>query len=146
MNTPEATNDEPDCGLHARLCVGDPDAFTDIYQRFSRVVYRASFRILRDHSLAEDVSQEVFLRFWLKPHSYAADRGSLAAWLTVAARNRSLDLLRTSRRLEPMETASEPAGKSSLDHSSECFEILASLTAAPYNDRVRSMLSVRLAQ
>ncbi len=47
----------------ARRCRhGDPDAWSEMVRRFTPLVYRLSFRMLRDGAEAEDASREVFLR------------------------------------------------------------------------------------
>lgn len=51
--------------------------------------------------LAEDVTQEVFLRYWSEPERFDPQRGSLGAFLTVMARSVAVDMLRANgaRRL-----------------------------------------------
>ena len=46
---------------------------------------------------AEDLLQEIFLQLWRKPDAFDSSRGSLAAWLAVIARHRSIDRLRQRR-------------------------------------------------
>lgn len=62
--------------------------------------HRASVRaeamgILRSAELAEDVVQDVFLRFWQHPERFDADRGSVRRYLCTVARGRSIDVLRS---------------------------------------------------
>jgi RNA polymerase sigma-70 factor (ECF subfamily) len=40
------------------------------------------------------VLQDVFMQLWRKPEAFDANRGSLAAWLSVIARHRAIDSLR----------------------------------------------------
>jgi RNA polymerase sigma-70 factor, ECF subfamily len=58
------------------------------------VVYGAALRVLGDTGAAEDVLQDVFMQLWRNPAAFNANRGSLAAWLSVIARNRAIDRLR----------------------------------------------------
>jgi RNA polymerase sigma-70 factor (ECF subfamily) len=58
--------------------------------------------VLREPSLAEDVMQEVLLQVWKRPQSFVAQRGNLAAWLSVVARNRAIDVLRKRSPLDPL--------------------------------------------
>jgi RNA polymerase sigma-70 factor (ECF subfamily) len=53
--------------------------------------------VLQDAAGAEDVLQDVFLQLWRNPDAFDASRGSLAAWLAVIARHRSIDRLRKRR-------------------------------------------------
>lgn len=73
----------------------DPDALSEIYDRFSGIVYSAALRILREPTTAEDVLQEVFLHLWRNPDSYGSDRSPLWASLVLDARNRSIAVLRS---------------------------------------------------
>jgi RNA polymerase sigma-70 factor (ECF subfamily) len=50
--------------------------------------------------------QEIFLRIWRKPESYAATRGKFATWLTSVTRNRAVDEVRSRNRRYRHETAS----------------------------------------
>ncbi|MPZ14559.1 MAG: sigma-70 family RNA polymerase sigma factor [Chloroflexi bacterium] len=89
----------------ARLRAGDTSALDEVYHRHVRQVYSLVNRILRDGSLAEDVTQDVFLKLWNQPGSYDPDRGGLGSWLLSVAHNRAIDLLRQRpRREEPLET------------------------------------------
>jgi RNA polymerase sigma-70 factor (ECF subfamily) len=61
------------------------------------VVYAVALRVLQDAAGAEDVLQDVFLQLWRNPDAFDASRGSLAAWLAVISRHRSIDRLRKRR-------------------------------------------------
>src|SRR5215475_2163093 len=68
-----------------------------LYDRFSSIIYSVALRVLQDTGAAEDVLQDVFLQLWRNPDAFDASRGSLAAWLAVIARHRSIDRLRQRR-------------------------------------------------
>jgi RNA polymerase sigma-70 factor (ECF subfamily) len=59
--------------------------------------------VLRDTAAAEDVMQEIFMQIWRNPNSFVAAKGSLGGWLSVVARNRSIDTLRRKRPSEQVE-------------------------------------------
>ena len=67
---------------------------TELYDRYSPLVYSVALRVLGDTGNAEDVLQEVFMQLWRNPDLFDADRGNLGAWLAVIARNRAIDALR----------------------------------------------------
>ncbi len=90
----QAPNHKNDAALVARLRAGDQSAMADLYDRYSGVVYGVALRVLANTTAAEDVVQEVFLQLWRNPQAFDADRGRLAPWLAVIARNRAIDLLR----------------------------------------------------
>ena len=75
----------------------------ELFDRYSRLVYSISLRVLKEPSLAEDVMQEVLMQVWRSPGGFIAQRGSMGAWLAVVARNRSIDVLRRRAHQEPLE-------------------------------------------
>ncbi|MFZ0311885.1 MAG: sigma-70 family RNA polymerase sigma factor [Candidatus Korobacteraceae bacterium] len=83
--------------LVARIRAGDQQAMSELYDRYGKVVYAVSLRVLQDAAGAEDVLQDVFLQLWRNPDAFDASRGNLAAWLAVIARHRSIDRLRKRR-------------------------------------------------
>jgi RNA polymerase sigma-70 factor (ECF subfamily) len=74
-----------------------------LFDRYSKIVYSVSLRVLRDTAAAEDVMQEIFMQIWRNPNSFVAAKGSLGGWLSVVARNRSIDTLRRKRPSEQVE-------------------------------------------
>ena len=95
----QVSNQKDEAALIARIRAGDENAMADLYDRYSGIVYGVALRVLGNTSAAEDVLQEVFLQLWRNPQAFDADRGKLAPWLAVIARNRAIDLLRK----RPME-------------------------------------------
>ena len=91
-----------DAALLEAVAEGSQDAMAAVFDRYSRIVYCIALRVLREPSLAEDVMQEVLLQVWRRPQSFVAQRGNLAAWLSVVARNRSIDVLRKRSPLDPL--------------------------------------------
>jgi RNA polymerase sigma-70 factor (ECF subfamily) len=99
MNTSAGTRSDAgdDMRLVARIRAGDQQALSELYDRYSNVVYGVALRILQDTGAAEDILQDIFLQLWRKPDAFDSSRGSLAAWLAVIARHRSIDRLRQRR-------------------------------------------------
>jgi RNA polymerase sigma-70 factor (ECF subfamily) len=90
----QAPNHKEDAALIARIRGGNENAMADLYDRYSGLVYGVALRVLGDTAAAEDLLQEVFLQLWRNPQAFDADRGRLAPWLAVIARNRAIDVLR----------------------------------------------------
>jgi RNA polymerase sigma-70 factor (ECF subfamily) len=92
--------------LMRRLSYRDLSAYKTLFSRYGTLVYSTALRVLRDPQLAEDMAQEIYLRLWRKPESYAATRGKFSTWLTSVARNRAVDEVRSRNRRYRHETAS----------------------------------------
>jgi len=97
-----------DAMLVHQLLQRDVDAFEQLYDRHSRIVYALVLRIVQQASTAEEVVQDVFLQLWRNARQYDARRGPFAPWLMTLARNRALDHLRLkSERQRRREDQSE---------------------------------------
>jgi RNA polymerase sigma-70 factor, ECF subfamily len=93
--TPKDSSEvSPDAMLVHQLLQGDVDAFEQLYDRHSRIVYALVLRIVQQASTAEEVVQDVFLQLWRNARRYDTRRGPFVPWLMALARNRALDHLR----------------------------------------------------
>jgi RNA polymerase sigma-70 factor (ECF subfamily) len=101
----QATSNE-DAELLARIENGEEQAMAKLFERYSKIVYSVSLRVLKDPAAAEDVLQEIFMQIWRSPNSFVAAKGSLGGWLSVVSRNRSIDTLRRKRPSEEIEDTS----------------------------------------
>ena len=88
-------NDETLLRLIAR---SQENALSELYDRYSRLVYSVALNTLADTARAEEVTQDVFLRVWEKGKTYDVAQGRVVTWLTSIARHRSIDIYRQSRR------------------------------------------------
>jgi RNA polymerase sigma-70 factor (ECF subfamily) len=77
--------------LMDRLANRDLGAFEALYDRYADLVYSVSLRVVADPQVAQDVTQDVFLRVWRRPESFDLSRGKFMTWLLSVARNRSID-------------------------------------------------------
>jgi len=102
-------NEADDMGLLTRIQSGDQSAMTALFDRYGTLVYSVALRVLKDASEAEDVMQEIFVQVWKSPGAFVSGKGSLAGWLAVVTRNRSIDMIRRRRPLEPVELFALPA-------------------------------------
>jgi RNA polymerase sigma factor (sigma-70 family) len=92
-----------DAALLAGVAVGDDAATTAFVRRYQSRVYGLALSITRDPGLAEDVSQEAFLRAWRAASGYDSRRGSALTWLLTITRNLAIDVIR-ARRLLPVDS------------------------------------------
>lgn len=97
--------------LAARVARGDAGAFEALFARYGDLVYSVAYRVLADRHAAEDIAQEVFLKFWRRPSLFDSSRGRFATWLISVTRNRAIDEHRARRRLG----RDEPGGATEAD-------------------------------
>ena len=86
------------------LEIRDERALETLYDRYGDYVYSVCLRMVGDVQLAEDLSQEVFLRLWRRPDLYDVSRGRFLTWLLSVARNRAIDERRSRGRRFRFET------------------------------------------
>ena len=94
------TSEPPDTGDHdllKRALGGDEAAFTTLYRRRQACVYRFALQMSGSPSVAEEVTQEVFLTVIRDASRFDPQRGSLLAYLYGIARNHVLRGLERER-------------------------------------------------
>jgi RNA polymerase sigma-70 factor (ECF subfamily) len=69
-------------------------ALAEVYRRHGGAVHALSRRVLGSATLADDVTQEVFLDLWKRPEQYDAARGSLRTFLLTKTHGRAVDMIR----------------------------------------------------
>ncbi|HYE64024.1 MAG TPA: RNA polymerase sigma factor [Pyrinomonadaceae bacterium] len=79
------------------MMAGDEDAFTSLYRRRQGGIYRFALQMSGSESVAEDVTQEVFMVLMREAQNYDSARGSLSAYLYGIARNHVLRCLEKER-------------------------------------------------
>lgn len=87
-----------DLALMSAVAAGDQVALAELYDRHASAVYGMAMSLLRDPALAQDVSQEAFVRLWTRARTFDPQRGTPLGWLLSITRNLALDELRRQRR------------------------------------------------
>jgi len=98
---------EADHALVLRIVRREESALAEVYDRYGSLVYAVALRVLRETTAAEEVLQDTFHRLWVVAARFDPQRGSLPAWLAVAARHRAIDRLR--QRDPGVDGDAEPA-------------------------------------
>jgi len=129
-----------DGDLLERLQRRDPQALGELYDRYGRMTFALIFRMVRDRGIAEDLTQETFLRVWNRIGGFDCERGAVGPWLLAVARNRAIDYLRyQGKRAEATVELNEtehpglfaglPGDPLTLDAARQVQRALAELTA-----------------
>jgi RNA polymerase sigma-70 factor (ECF subfamily) len=88
---------QPDLGVLRKAQGGDERAFTLILRAYEQPVYNYVVRLVGDRVLAEDLTQEVFLRVYQGLPGFSL-RSRFTTWLFQVTKNRVLDELRAMER------------------------------------------------
>ena len=129
----EASTDQD---LQDALLGRQEEALSEAYRRFGQKVYRTAFGVLRRSELAEDVTQEVFVRLWQRPERFDVTRGTLSGFLQLDAHGRSIDLLRSERARADREIREQQLSTSSNSRDSLEEEVMKRISS----ERIREAL------
>jgi RNA polymerase sigma-70 factor (ECF subfamily) len=100
-------NDCSDNDLLRQMLAGDEEALAQLYRRRQPSVYRFALQMSGSKSIAEDVTQEVFLFLMRQGHVFDSARGTVSAFLLGVARNHVLRRLRVEHQLSPLAEDNE---------------------------------------
>jgi len=76
----------------------DQHAFMQLYQQYCNLVFSLALRVVRHQVLAEEVTQDVFLKLWQQPDRWNPTLGQFSSWLLTITRNAAIDRLRKEQR------------------------------------------------
>lgn len=82
------------------------NALSELYDRYGRLVFSMALNIVGDSALAEEITQDVYLRIWNKAATYDPAQGKVTTWITSITRYRAIDVL---RRLSVRPEGNRPA-------------------------------------
>ncbi|MDR3551528.1 MAG: RNA polymerase sigma factor [Clostridia bacterium] len=98
--------DEAKCGaLLGEVSAGSTQALAELYTEAGRAVFAYALSIVRSRQLAEDVTQDVFVRIRLTAGHYTP-RGHACGWIMRLTHNTALDLLKKRTHELPEDTLS----------------------------------------
>ena len=103
MESTNQSTDRSDAELLRLALAGEEVAFVLLYRRLKSGIFRYAFYMTNSKSIAEEVTQEVFISLLKEGHNYRPDRGDVAAFAFGIARN-------FVRRIERRERAYQPLG------------------------------------
>jgi RNA polymerase sigma-70 factor (ECF subfamily) len=103
--------EDVDRDLVVRARGGEAEAFEAIVRFYQRRVYGVALRMTRRHEVADDITQETFVRAYSHLNRFELGR-PLAPWLTRIAVNLSINHLKgASKREQPFVDGDGPGGE-----------------------------------
>ncbi len=119
-----------DSDLMSRVARGDEQAFLMLYDRHAARVHALTLRILNDPMLAEEATQDAFLKLWSRARLFLNERGSLLLWLLTIARRTALDRVRLEGRRPVLSDSNDP---------DDLWQVIPDLDSMPEEARWRSL-------
>lgn len=98
---------------------GSEQAFTLLFDRYKNDIYAHAFHFTRSVFIAEEITQDVFLKCWLKKESLA-EINNIGAWLFTLTKNGCFNQLKKIAREHRLKSALEQEGEP-VDESIESY-------------------------
>jgi RNA polymerase sigma-70 factor (ECF subfamily) len=73
---------------------GDPEALSQLYDRYNGIIKALILRVIHNEAEADDLLQEIFMEIWNQAKNFSAHRGKPLGWMVTLARRRAIDGLR----------------------------------------------------
>jgi RNA polymerase sigma-70 factor, ECF subfamily len=70
--------------------------FSILYNNYSSAIFGVINKIVRSEEIAEDVTQDVFVKIWHNLSNYQSAKGTIFTWMLNIARNAAIDKVRTA--------------------------------------------------
>jgi len=87
-----------DIELMRQIAERDQQALWELYQQYGKAVFSLAYRVLGNTTLAEEVTQDTFLKVWHQTTRWDSDKGKLKNWLLTIAQFTAIDRLRKEGR------------------------------------------------
>lgn len=82
---------------------GDKNAFGELVMLYGDYVFSLVFRMVTIEAIAEDITQEVFIKAWCNINKYKEKKSKFTTWLYTIASRLSLDYLRSNKRMDAVD-------------------------------------------
>src|SRR5271163_4136171 len=83
-------------GLMGQIARKNEGALAELYDRTSPVVYGLALHMAREQSVAEDITEDVYVHVWRRAAAFEPARRRVLNWLVMLTRARALDRLGSS--------------------------------------------------
>lgn len=110
LSTPDA-----DGVLVREVAKGSEEAIAILYERHGGLIYRFSLSLSRDSSVAEEITQEVFLALMKQSSRFDPSRAELSTWLCGIARKMIWKQFKRQKRWQPIEARGDEGETTTLE-------------------------------
>ena len=70
-------------------------AFEELYSMYHKSIYGVIFNMIKDTEIANDLTQDVFIKAWNNSEKYSNKKGRFFTWLLNIAKNTTIDKIRS---------------------------------------------------
>jgi RNA polymerase sigma-70 factor (ECF subfamily) len=128
----EQRNDDQE--LLRQMIKGNAEAFGALYQRYQRPIFHFAWHMSENSTIAEEITQDVFMHLISNPNRYDPSKGSVGAYLFGIARN----LMRREMQENPLHLPiTEELVASQESGGAADFDVLAQLSQSELVERLR---------
>jgi len=93
--TPQLEPGAPsDLELMKAIQAEDPDALSQLYDRYNGILKALILRVIHNEAEADDLLQEIFMEIWNQAKNFSSQKGKPLGWMVTLARRRAIDGLR----------------------------------------------------
>jgi RNA polymerase sigma-70 factor (ECF subfamily) len=114
-------------------------AFDEAYRRYGSLLFSVALNVLHNAEEAEDCVHDVLVRVWKNPQTFAAERGTVRAFLAVCVRNDAISRRRSASRRDRlaarMSEQTEPAQEIEIADFVEHARVREALAQLPEEQR-----------
>lgn len=89
--------------LARRIEEGDVLAFENFIKKYKDKIFNHAFHLINDYQIAEEITQDAFVKAYQKISLYDSKKSSLSTWIMTIAHNESINKLRTKKNELPLE-------------------------------------------
>ena len=111
---------EIDTTIIKRLSEGDQSAYRVVFEHYYPRIWEFVRRIVKSESLAEDITQDIFVKIWERREIFGVEVHSFSKYIYIMSRNAALNALRHNNRTTPLaddSTIKEKQSSSSFEES-----------------------------
>lgn len=99
---------------------GNRDSYALLVDRYKKVIFNLAYRFTHDYTEAEDLSQEIFLKVYIRIDDFK-NSAKFFTWLYRVAVNKCIDYQRKSKKVLPPMEIKEEINKSNEKDPEECI-------------------------
>ena len=81
----------------------DPDALSQLYDRYNGILKALILRVVHNEAEADDLLQEIFMEIWKQAKNFSPEKGKPLGWMVTLARRRAIDGLRKRQAYQRAE-------------------------------------------